>query len=200
VKPLTDEALWRQALSGSVEAFGELFDRHARAVYNFCFRRTASWSAAEDLTSEVFLVAWRRRSKVVFSSDSGSVLPWLLGVALNLARNSWRAERRARAALTQLDAAAHEADFSDELLDRIADQRQMAEVLEVVARLPVREQEVLALCVWADLSYEDCALALRVPVGTVRSRLSRGRDRLRTLLAESGPEPGREQLLGRWAS
>jgi RNA polymerase sigma-70 factor (ECF subfamily) len=119
---VNDERLWREALAGGADAFGLLFDRHARAVYNFCFRHTASWSAAEDLTSEVFLIAWRRRSTVVFSSESGSVLPWLLGVALNLVRNRRRSERRAQSAVARLDATAREADFSDDAIGRLADE------------------------------------------------------------------------------
>jgi RNA polymerase sigma-70 factor (ECF subfamily) len=124
------------------------------------------------------------------------VLPWLLGVALNLARNRWRADRRARAALARLDLTAREVDFSDEVVERMADERRMAAVLSLFRRLPRREQEVLALCAWADRTYEDCAVVLGVPVGTIRSRLSRARVRLRELLAEDGPERMREDALG----
>src|SRR2546423_8186070 len=78
--------LWERAVGGDADAFGLLFERHGRAVYNFAFRRMANWAAAEDAASEVFLVAWRRRAEVVFSGESGSVLPWLLGVATNYLR------------------------------------------------------------------------------------------------------------------
>ena len=195
----TDERLWRQSVNGSADAFGQLFERHARAVYNFCFRRTGSWSLAEDLTSEVFLVAWRRRGQVVFTSEAASVLPWLLGVALNLARNKRRSERRATLASARLDPNANERDFSDDVIGRLADERQMADVLAVFDSLSVSEQEVLALCAWADLSYEDCALALGIPTGTVRSRLSRARVHLRELVAR-GDEHPRERAVGRCAS
>src|SRR5947209_3807638 len=76
----TDRDLWAAAVGGDADAFGVLFERHSRAVYNFAFRWTANWSAAEDTASEVFLTAWRRRSEVVFTTETGSVLPWLLGV------------------------------------------------------------------------------------------------------------------------
>ena len=136
----------------------------------------------------MFLLAWRRRRDVVFTTEGGSVLPWLLGVAVNVARNRRRSDRRGAAAIAQLDARASEADFSDDLVGRLADERQMADVLAVIERLPRQEQEVLALCAWSDLSYEDCALALGVPVGTVRSRLSRARAHLRELLDARGHE------------
>jgi DNA-directed RNA polymerase specialized sigma24 family protein len=71
-----------------------LFDRHSRTVYNYCFRRTADWSVAEDLTSVVFLETWRRRCQV--RMQTGSLLPWLYGVATNLLHNHRRALRRHR--------------------------------------------------------------------------------------------------------
>jgi RNA polymerase sigma factor (sigma-70 family) len=196
VKAATDQELWQRALAGSSDAFGLLFERHARAVYTFCFRRSGSWSLAEDLTSDVFLLAWRRRSEVVFTAEAESVLPWLFGVALNLVRNRRRSERRATAAIARLDAAAKEADFSDEVVARLADERRMREVLAVFDRLPVHEQEVLALWAWAELDYEDCALALGVPIGTVRSRLSRARSHLRELVVCSGHELAGEHAIG----
>ena len=60
----TNAVLWQRAVAGDPDSFGELFERHSRSVYNYCFRRTGSWSQAEDLTSVVFLEAWRRRSDV----------------------------------------------------------------------------------------------------------------------------------------
>ena len=74
----TDVELWRRAVDGDPDSFGVVFERHARTVYNYLFRRTADWSLAEDLTSVVFLEAWRRRADVGFESEAA--LPWLLGV------------------------------------------------------------------------------------------------------------------------
>jgi RNA polymerase sigma-70 factor (ECF subfamily) len=72
----TDRELWLRA-GDQPEAFGELFQRHARAVYVFCARRTADLAVAEDLVSVVFLEAWRRRRSIEI--DGASALPWLLG-------------------------------------------------------------------------------------------------------------------------
>jgi RNA polymerase sigma factor (sigma-70 family) len=155
--------------------FGRLFERHGRAVYNYCFRRTADWSAAEDLTSVVFLEAWRKRKDVSLHGES--VLPWLYGVATNVLRSRNRSLRRYRAALERLPRG-HEADFADDVADRVDDQRQMRDVLDAFRVLPKRDQDILALCVWSGLSYEEAAVALGLPVGTVRSRLSRARRRL----------------------
>ena len=64
----------------------------------------------------------------------------------------------------------------------------MRQLLRLFARLPRREQDVVALCDWSGLSYDDAAVALDIPIGTVRSRLARGRRRLRELASANGPE------------
>jgi RNA polymerase sigma factor (sigma-70 family) len=192
----TDSELWRLAAAGDHASFGALYERHARAVYNFCFRRTASWSHAEDLVSEVFLVAWRRRAEVRLATETGESLPWLLGVAVNVLRNHLRSGRRGDAALRRLNPSESEPDFSDDVVGRVADERQMSRVLAVVNRLSPQEQDVLALCGWAGLSYEDGAVALGVPVGTVRSRLSRAREHLRELVGGDGHDSSDERVVG----
>ena len=191
----TDTELWQEALEGSSDAFGALFERHAPSVYNLCFRRTGDWALAEDLTSAVFLETWRKRHKVTLWD--GSLRPWLLGVAVNWVRNQGRSLRRYENALKRLPRSANTADFSEELTSRLDDERRMVSILQLVTRLPQREQDVLALCVWSELSYEAAAAALNVPVGTVRSRLARARIRIRELAASSGHELSSERSLGR---
>lgn len=181
--PAPDSVFWTRAADGDAAAFGVLFDRHAKAVYNFCFRRTGEWSAAEDLTSVVFLESWRRRRDVRLVGDSA--LPWLLGVATNVIRNRLRAERRHRSALERLPLERGGA-FADDVDGRLDDERRMRAIVARVGALPRREQDVIALCVWAELSYEEAAAVLGVPVGTIRSRLSRAKARLRELDRRSG--------------
>lgn len=182
---LGDDALWSRARTGDADAFGALFERHTTAIYNYCFRRIADWAAAEDLVSIVFLEAWRRREKEL---PPGKVLPWLYGIATNVVRNRRRSEKRFAAALRRVPPLSDSADFAAEADVRLDDERQMRSVLAAVSRLPRREQDVLALCGWCGLSYEDAALTLGVPIGTVRSRLSRARTRLRELEADRGHE------------
>ncbi|MFE5325529.1 RNA polymerase sigma factor [Embleya sp. NPDC056575] len=184
----TDRDLWDRACAGERSAFGDLFDRHARAVHNFLFRRTGSWADAEDLTSAVFLHAWRIRAEVVLFQDSA--LPWLLGVARNMAANSGRALLRYRALQARLPPPPAAPDHADEVAARLDDERAMASVLRAVAALPEREREVLELCVWSGLSQEAVAAVLGVAVGTVKSRLHRARARLRDLVAALPPPAG----------
>lgn len=196
----TDAFLWQQAADGDPSAFGALFERHSDRVYNHCFRRTGSWSAAEDLTSVVFLETWRKRKEVRLADDS--LLPWLLAVANNVVRNRDRGLRRHRRLLAKLPNAVVVPDPSEDAVTRIDDERTMGAVLAVFHRLVPDEQDVLALCVWAHLSYTDTAIALGVPVGTVRSRLARAREHLRKLAGSEldagqtgGPASGSEPVI-----
>jgi RNA polymerase sigma factor (sigma-70 family) len=183
---VVDRALWDRSVQGDSWAFGEIFERHARPVYNYLFRRLGDWAAAEDLTSIVFLEAWRKRHTVTLEHESA--LPFLLGIAVNVLRNKRRAEFRYRSALNRLPVPLESSDERRDLGDRLADEEEMRTILVAFAQLPRREQDVVSLCIWTGLSYEEASTALGIPVGTVRSRLSRGRQRLRELLGESGHE------------
>ena len=175
----SDALLVDEMRRGSSAALAALFDRHADAVYTYCFRRSASWHTAEDATSTVFLEYWRGRVRA--KVHDGSALPWLYGIARNVCRSADRSSRRLSRALQRVP---HEGSASagDEMADAVAgrvdSEHQMAAVLEAIAALPEREREVFELVVWAGESYEATAAALTIPVGTVRSRLSRARRRL----------------------
>ncbi len=183
----TDLELWQQAAAGHSPAFGVLYERHARAIYNYLFRRCADWGLAEDLTSVVFLDAYRRRATARI--DEEKVLPWLYGVATNVLRNQRRSVRRHAEALRRLAPPEPVTGLAGDAVERIDAERRMRAVLAAVQELPQSDQEVLALCVWSELSYEDAAVALGVPVGTVRSRLSRARRRLTELAETRRPAP-----------
>jgi RNA polymerase sigma factor (sigma-70 family) len=177
----SDESLLQASANGDQRAFSELYERHARAIYNYLFRRLADWSEAEDLTAVVFLEAFRRRSEVVVIE--GKLLAWLYGIATNVLRNRRRALWRSRHLVAQL-ARQPRAEVTPDVAARSEAAEQMRSVLQRVAKLPHQQQDVIALCVWSGLSYEEAAAALGVPVGTVRSRLSRARASLDAPLAE----------------
>ncbi|HEX2088812.1 MAG TPA: RNA polymerase sigma factor [Actinomycetota bacterium] len=179
----SDRKLWEQT-ARSDAAFAELFERHAKAVYNYCFRRVGKWDLAEDLMAATFLEAWRRRDEIQLSGES--LRPWLLGTATNLMRNQRRSARRRDAALQRVQAEMPRLLPEDDAADRLDDERRMHNLLNMVADLPEQEQEALALVVWSDLSYEEAGLALGIPVGTVKSRVARARRRLRELSLGTG--------------
>lgn len=177
----TDRALWAQASAGDTDAFGRLFDRHARAVYNHCFRLVGSWLAAEDLTQATFLLAWRKRARVTLVNDAA--LPWLLAVATNTVRAERRAVARRLRLAGRMPTDAPAPDHADDVAGRVDDERRMAEVLAAVAELPRNQREALALCVWSGVSYAEAAAVLGIAEASVRARVSKARTRLRGLLA-----------------
>ena len=172
--------------AGDPAAFGELFDQSARRVYNHAYRLLGDWTAAEDAVSLTFLEAWRCRDRV--DAEGGDLLPWLLGIATNTARNTARARRRHASAMARLPGPIDEPDFAEELAGRLDDLDTARAVQEALSRLRRPEREVVALCVYAGLDYAAAAEALGVPVGTVRSRLSRARAHLREARLPEGGE------------
>lgn len=176
---------------GDQAAFGQLFDECSKAVYNHAFRLTGNWSTAEDVMALTFLEAWRLRTRI--DEEGGSLKPWLLGIATNVTRNQRRAARRHDDALARLPRGEAVPDFAEEVVGRIDDAERLAAIRQAYGRLRHQEQDVFALCVWAGLDYAQAAEALGIPVGTVRSRLSRARRKL----ADAGePPPARRQVVG----
>jgi RNA polymerase sigma-70 factor (ECF subfamily) len=167
----SDAELIRASLDDP-EAFVELFDRHFDPIYGYLSRRIGPDTGSE-LASEVFTAAFAQRAR--YDLSRADAAPWLYGIAANLLRRRHRSEsRRLRAyARTPVERA-------PEMAAGLPADPGIAAAL--AALRPV-DREVLLLFAWADLDYEQIAEALRVPVGTVRSRLHRARQQLRAALA-----------------
>lgn len=183
----TDGQLWADAAEGDQAAFGLLFDRHVRAVYNHCFRLSASWTVAEDATQATFLTAWRKRARLRLVD--GSALPWLLATAANVVRDERRSARRWLAAVLRLPPERDHADVAEHVAGRVDDEQRMRAVLRAARRLPPAEREALALCVWSSVSYADAAALLGITEASVRARVSRARARLARSLGSPEPAP-----------
>jgi len=170
--------------------FGEIFDRHGASILRFLVRRVGP-EPAEQLLGDTFRIAFERR--VSFDRTRDTAAPWLYGIATNLLRRHRRSEGRRLRATARL---AGDPDGNAAEEDRViaaADARALLpSVAEAVLELPDAERDVLLLFAWEELTYDDIAAALDVPVGTVRSRLNRGRSRVRELL-EPGSEVSGEQ-------
>jgi RNA polymerase sigma-70 factor (ECF subfamily) len=166
------------------EYFALLFRRHAPLLQRYVTRRLGP-QAAEDVVNEVFLVAFRqRRSYDLARTDAR---PWLYGIATNLVGRHRRGEVRALRALsaTGVDPVTEGfADRSDARVVASANSRRLAAAL---ATLKAPFRDALLLVAWADLTYEETAAALGVPVGTVRSRVSRARSTMRAALGGVDP-------------
>jgi RNA polymerase sigma factor (sigma-70 family) len=183
----SDADLWARSRAGDPDAFGALFERHAKLIFNYCFRQIADRETAKEMLQLVFLEAWRRRDKEL---PPDKVLPWLYGIATNVVRNQRRSERRFAAALSRLPSAEVEPDFADGAVEHLDYERQAEKAISLLHPLPRKQQDVFVLCVGMELSYEDVAFALDIPIGTVRSRLSSARAHLDELKSGSGHEQG----------
>jgi RNA polymerase sigma-70 factor (ECF subfamily) len=174
-----DARLLADIAAGVEQSFVELYRRRHNDVYRFAFAMAKSRSFAQDVTQEVFLNVLENAPR--FDSRKGTVRAWLFGCARYVTLDRLRLERRwtddMPADLAALD--------SDERL--LADQR-VERLHAAIARLPVEYREALVLAELQELTYAETAAVLDCPLGTVRSRLHRGRVLLATMLGE-GEQP-----------
>ncbi len=173
-----EEELLQQIAAGQAQALVMLFRRRRREVHRFAAHMTGSPTTAEDVTQDVFMTVMREAGN--YDSRRGTVIAWLLGITRNHARRRLARDRWLRPlddqATQSHNGRASALDPTDEL-ERAA---RIDAVRGAVMALPVRYREVVLLCDLEELSYADAAAALCCAVGTVRSRLHRGR----ALLAE----------------
>lgn len=182
---LSDGAVITASVSDAAR-FSVVFTRHFAGVHRYLSRRVGD-ALADDLAAETFVAAFRSRHR--YNQAEPDPRPWLFGIAANLMRRHWRAERRQLRAYarTGVDPLGDELADVDGRVDAAAAGPLLAGAL---ASLPRADREVLLLFAWAELSYEQISVALSIPLGTVRSRLSRARTRMRAALAE-GVSPDR---------
>jgi RNA polymerase sigma factor (sigma-70 family) len=162
-----DEALVAAAQGGSTEAFSRLVERHQQALRAFLRRACGDWAQADDLAQETFLAAWARIGRL---KAGASVRAWLCGIGYNKHLTAMRSAGRERAR-----GAAYEVDREETVDARPEDKLALEKAM---AGLPAEQRACVALCLAADFSHAEAAEALDMPLGTVKSHVSRGRSRL----------------------
>mgnify|MGYP001602961695 FL=1 len=175
----------RRALDGDLDAFNGLVDLHQRAVYNLCFRMLGSGVAAEDATQDAFLSAYRN----IRAFKGTSFRPWLMRIASNACVDELR--RRGRRPAVSLDAPLPGRDDPLDVADPApgpeteALRREQQDIVQAaLLRLPADQRLAVVMCDMQGFAYEEIAEAMRTSVGTVKSRIARGREKLRR---ELGP-------------
>lgn len=180
-----------EAISGALtdpSSFAVIFDRHFVTIHRYLARRIGT-PVAEDLAGDVFRVAFERRHDFDLSSESAR--PWLYGIATNLLRSERRSESRKLRALQRCVAAvpsqgsSDSYDRADAELDAVGD---VGRVAAALTELSDGDRDALLLFAVEGLTYQETAAALSIPVGTVRSRISRARTQLRELVHASGQQ------------
>jgi len=157
-------------------SFDAAFAAEFAPLHRYLARRVGS-SAADELAAETFAVAFRRWDKL---DPERPVRPWIYGIAANVMRHHWRKERRMLRAYARTGV--------DPVSAEDEPRQGTRELADALAGLRPDEREILLLTAWAELTDVEIADALSLPVGTVKSRLSRAREKLRNRLGEVGKE------------
>lgn len=172
-----DRFLLAAAQHGDHKAFGELYEAYVRDVYRYALRMLRDVTGAEDITQDVFTLAWANRAEIRIVDLS--FLPWLLVTTRNLSLNRLKRTNRRVELLESSESIDPRPGPEDALLDR-----QLAEAIQdAVARLSDTDQRLYRLCLVDEMSYRDAASALGTTTGAVRNRLSRLRRALQISLA-----------------
>jgi RNA polymerase sigma-70 factor (ECF subfamily) len=185
----TDDRLEARLLAeiaaGVEQAFVDLYRRRQQDVFRFAFAMARSRSFAQDVTQEVFLNVLENAQR--FDSAKGSVRAWLFGCARYVVLDRLRIERRWTDEMPPeaVELGADERLFADQRTERLH---------AALARLPVEYREALVLCELQELSYAETAAVIGCPIGTVRSRLHRGKALLMTMFAERSDSPAESQV------
>jgi RNA polymerase sigma-70 factor (ECF subfamily) len=172
------------------ECFAELFDRHAAELHRYVVRRLGP-EHAEDVVAETFTRAFEKRRGYDFSRREA--LPWLYGIITNVIGSHRRAEVRGYRALARTGEDPVAVAFDEQVVARVSASATRKRIADALAKLGRGERDVLLLIAWGDLTYEETAQALGVPIGTVRSRLSRARRKVASALGGSNPTDAREE-------
>jgi len=191
-----DEHLVSLSKDGNLNAFNRLVERHQAAVYNLCFRLIGDRGAAEDATQEAFLSAFKAISRF----DGGSFRSWIFRIAVNETKDELR--RRSRRPADSLSLPGPEGEFELDLPDPAESQDARAERLALVSgleaallELPLDQREAVVLSDVHGYHYEEIARMTGANVGTVKSRIHRGRERLRALISKQPELFGRRERL-----
>jgi RNA polymerase sigma-70 factor, ECF subfamily len=182
--------LVRQCISGDSQAWQQLVVSQHRRIYAICYRFTGSGSDAEDLTQEVFLKLYRNLA--TFDTQKGSFQTWITTLARNLLVDHFRRTRQDRAT-DSIDASFDGEDDGPTLAERIADpgisqEKHVANlqlrgcIQDALKQLSPELREAVILRDLEDMDYKEISQVLRIPEGTVKSRISRGRGELAKLL------------------
>jgi RNA polymerase sigma factor (sigma-70 family) len=171
---------WEQAAAGDVSAFASFYERHADRVFAHCYSRVGSRVDAEDLTSRVFEITWRRRTQVRPDEEAG-ILPWLLATANNVISEHSRAVTRASMLTKRLPPVEPEPDHASIVADRDELDHEMRLAMIVLRELRPADRDVIELCVLHGLSPTAAARVTGASPSTVRTRLARALVRARRL-------------------
>lgn len=186
--PPTDEELVQRCAAGDRAALGALYDRYGVLVFSLVVRVLGEGMAAEEVTQDAFLSVWRRSGD--YSLQRGRVLPWLLTIARNRAVDELRRRRITATHVELADETALQPGLEDVALSRLQVRRALAE-------LPEAQRQALELAYYGGMTQQEIAEYLHTPLGTIKTRMRLGLQRLRAVLDEAtvaSPQESRQAM------
>lgn len=178
-QPDEDDAAIIEGSLREPERFASIFDRHAPHIQRYLARRLGQ-QVADDLVADTFLVAFDKRAR--YDRTRSDARPWLYGIATNLVRQHQREEVREYRLRANINPELDHDGHADRVAAQVTAAAMRRLLATALAELSDGDRDVLLLVAWEGLTYEEVANALAIPVGTVRSRLSRARRQVRAAL------------------
>jgi RNA polymerase sigma-70 factor, ECF subfamily len=182
-----DETLLARVAAGDSRALETLYDRYSRIVYSTALRMLGAADLAEEVVQETFWRVWRRSG--TFQTGRGQVSSWILGIAHNLAIDELRRQRARPTPVYDEEDRPVLRDMEDQRIDVAGaaieeEQRQL--INAALAQIPAEQREAIELAYFAGLSQSEIAMRLKNPLGTVKTRIRLGLQKLRDVLASQG--------------
>ncbi|WP_326561612.1 RNA polymerase sigma factor [Micromonospora sp. NBC_01796] len=192
ISPVENDATIIERSTRDPERFAAIFDRHAPYIHRYLARRLGA-EAADDLVGETFLAAFRRRDR--FDTTHRDARPWLYGIATHIVSQHRRDEDRRYRIRQAYVPATSEVSHADRVATAVTARSLRGLLSAALAKLSTGDRDVLLLVAWEELTYEQVAAALSIPVGTVRSRLNRARKLVREALGDADTTTTIEEAL-----
>ncbi|GGM82027.1 RNA polymerase sigma factor [Dactylosporangium sucinum] len=164
--------------------FADLYDRHAAQLYRYAYQRVGA-ETAEDVVADTFLAAFAQRDS--YDPERLDARPWLFGILTRKLARHFRAENTHYRALLRTAPESTVDGHAERVTARVTASAARAPLVAALGRLSAGDRDVLLLIAWCDLSYDEVAAALDIPLGTVRSRLNRARRKVRAALGGIDP-------------
>jgi RNA polymerase sigma factor (sigma-70 family) len=171
------EVIWASRTDAS--SFAALYDRYAEQLYRYAYQR-AGEQTAEDVVADTFLAAFQQRGS--YDLDREDARPWLFGILTRQLARHYRAENARLRAFARVAGDGVEESPAERIAEQVSATAMRAPLARALGALSKRDRDVLLLIAWAECSYEEVALALGIPIGTVRSRLNRARRKVKDSL------------------
>jgi RNA polymerase sigma-70 factor (ECF subfamily) len=185
-----DQALLARVAAGDSRALDTLYNRYARVVYSAALRILGSAELAEEVVQETFWRVWRRSG--TFQSERGQVSSWILGIAHNLAIDELRRQRARPSPVYDQEDRPVLRDMEDSRVDvagAALDQEQRQLISAALSQIPSEQREAIELAYFSGLSQSEIAAQLQNPLGTVKTRIRLGLQKLRDILSAQGFQP-----------